>query len=344
MTGSLTYYSKELKELNACILNTLSRVFPNVFVIPGDINLILASPSADIFNSSPLTLCKKIADYDLKTNLITLPHLTYRLDQERRNWFNSSVKTPDMVINRDLVPEGLFLNIVYQNILFTPLLKRPLEFLRGINLLTASLSVIILFSLFFFLTRSRRKLAIPIAIGTTGLAAMIFELILLFGFQIFYGYIFYEVGILITAFLGGMALGAIIMTSGLKNIKNHAMALMLIEAGMILFVLFLFLVFSSLKVSSVYNPAMIHLLFIALLFVSGAIAGAEFPLANALYLEDSTVSKTVGLIYGADLLGGWAGGIVGGFILLPILGLLQGSILIAVLKAASLLLLICRRK
>ena len=344
MTGSLTYYSKELRDLNGCILNTIAKVFPNLFVIPGDVNLILASQSADILHGSPATLCNKITDYGLKTKLITMPHLTYRLDQDRRIWFASSVKTSDMPVNRDLSPEGLFLNIVYQNILFIPSLKKPLEFLRGINLLTASISVAILFFLALFLTRFYKRLTIPLVIGTTGFTAMIFELVLLFSFQIFYGYIFYEVGILIATFLGGMAMGAIIITTRLKDMKNHTGIFLSIEAAMILFALLLLLIFSSLKVSSVYSPALIHLLFIVLLFISGIITGAEFPLANALYFKDNTIGRTAGLIYGADLLGGCIGGVAGGFILLPILGLLHGCILIAMLKTGSLFLLICQRK
>ncbi|HOE16950.1 MAG TPA: fused MFS/spermidine synthase [Syntrophorhabdaceae bacterium] len=344
INGSFTYYSKELKDLNSCILNTLSGVFPNFFVIPGDANLVLASPSADTFYCSPSALYGRIVRYGFKTDLISLPHLTYRLDEDRRNWFMSSIKTPDKQVNRDLAPAGLFLNIVYQNILFTPSLKKPLELLRGIDLPALSIFLAALFSFLFFLTGSYRRFVIPFAIGSTGFTAMIFELILLFGFQIFYGYIFYEVGILITTFLGGMAMGAIIMTVRLKNMKDPARAIMFIEAGIILFAVLLLLVFSLLEVSYRYSPAFMHLLFIALLFISGIITGAEFPLANALYLEDNTVGRTVGIIYGADLLGGWIGGIAGGFILLPILGLLQGCILIAMLKTASLLLLICRRK
>jgi spermidine synthase len=344
MTGSLAYYSKELRDLNGCILNTIARVFPNLFVIPGDVNIILASRSADILHGSPVTLYNRIRGYGLKTNLITLPHLVYRLDRDRRAWFASSVKTSDTPVNRDLSPEALFLNIVYQNILFTPALKKPLEFLKGISLLTASLSVAALFLLALFLTRFYKRLTIPFVIGTTGFTAMIFELVLLFGFQIFYGYIFYEIGILITTFLGGMALGAIIITTRLKDMRNHTNIFLSIEAAMILFALLLVLIFSSLKVSSVYSPALIHLLFIALLFISGMITGAEFPLANALYFKDKTIGRTAGLIYGADLLGGCIGGIAGGFILLPILGLLHGCILIAMLKTAGLLLLICRRK
>ncbi|OPY79520.1 MAG: Spermidine synthase [Syntrophorhabdus sp. PtaU1.Bin058] len=344
MTGSLAYYSKELRDINSCIMNTIARVFPNLFVIPGDVNIILASRSADILHGSPAVLCNRIAGYGLKTKLITLPHLAYRLDRDRRAWFASSIKTPDVLINRDLSPEALFLNIVYQNVLFTPSLKKPLESMKGISLLTASLSVAGLLLLALFLTRFYKRLTIPFVVGTTGFTAMIFELVLLFSFQVFYGYIFYEIGILITAFLGGMALGAIIITTRLKDMRSRTGVFLSIEAAMVLFALLLLLVFSSLKVSFVYSPALIHLLFIVLLFISGIITGAEFPLANALYFKDGTVGRTAGLIYGADLLGGCIGGVAGGFILLPILGLLNGCILIAMLKAASLLLLICRRK
>jgi spermidine synthase len=45
------------------------------------------------------------------------------------------------------------------------------------------------------------------------------------------------------------------------------------------------------------------------------------------------------MLYGADLVGGWLGGIIGGFIVLPMLGLIQGCLLLAVLKATSLILL-----
>jgi spermidine synthase len=44
-------------------------------------------------------------------------------------------------------------------------------------------------------------------------------------------------------------------------------------------------------------------------------------------------------VYGADLLGGWLGGIVGGAVLLPFLGAAQTCLLLGVLKGGSLLVL-----
>ena len=36
LPGSLTYMSKELRDLNACIFDTLKKVFPWVRTIPGE--------------------------------------------------------------------------------------------------------------------------------------------------------------------------------------------------------------------------------------------------------------------------------------------------------------------
>ena len=75
-------------------------------------------------------------------------------------------------------------------------------------------------------------------------------------------------------------------------------------------------------------------------FLSGLLIGAEIPLANKIYLRTSqSLSGTAGLLYGADLLGGWFGGILGGVVLLPVLGLLKTCMVVVLLKITSLILL-----
>jgi spermidine synthase len=117
---------------------------------------------------------------------------------------------------------------------------------------------------------------------------------------------------------------------------------------MVMFSLLLMLIFSFPEKLSSISPAAIRLIFYILLVISGFFAGMQFPLSNAIYLRckspegfDKTqpVGSTVGMLYGADLAGGWLGGIIGGLIVLPVLGLIQGCILLAALKATSLILL-----
>ena len=69
--------------------------------------------------------------------------------------------------------------------------------------------------------------------------------------------------------------------------------------------------------------------------------GLEFPLASKIYLKNAEhIGRTAGILYACDLLGGWFAGILAGVVFLPILGLFNTCILIAILKLSSFILLI----
>lgn len=348
LTGSLAYYSKELKNLNACILHTLGKVFAYRFVIPGDLNLFMVSDSEEISHISPALLHDRLNTHKIKTNLITLPHLKYRLDEKRLDWFFESLKDTGPSFNKDFSPKGLFYNIAYRNLLFSPSLKTVFNWAKKINLSSIIIFIIIIFGALLLLQRKYKKISIPFAIATTGFSAMIFELILLLSFQIFYGYVFYEIGLLITTFMGGMAIGSLIITSCFGHIRRELTLFKRIEIAITVFSFSLFLLFYYLDVISSSKTISIHILFLFLLFISGLLTGIEFPIANRIYLRQSgvlnpnngdSIGKTVGLLYSVDLFGGWIGGVIGGLILLPILGILAGCIMLAALKLSSLLLL-----
>ena len=61
---------------------------------------------------------------------------------------------------------------------------------------------------------------------------------------------------------------------------------------------------------------------------------------NKIHLETSaSLSRSAGLLYAADLLGGWLGGIIGAVVLLPVLGLVGTGITAALLKVAGIIVL-----
>jgi spermidine synthase len=88
-----------------------------------------------------------------------------------------------------------------------------------------------------------------------------------------------------------------------------------------------------------------QILFLVLSFISGLLIGSQFPLANKLYLrEDTSLTTTAGILYSADLLGGWIGGVFGAVVLLPVLGLVGTCITVGLLKMASLIVIITQFK
>jgi len=74
--------------------------------------------------------------------------------------------------------------------------------------------------------------------------------------------------------------------------------------------------------------------------ISGFWVGIEFPLASRIFSSGGEgVGRTAGLLYASDLFGAWAGSLLVGVVLVPVLGILQTCGVIVLLKLASLALI-----
>jgi len=86
----------------------------------------------------------------------------------------------------------------------------------------------------------------------------------------------------------------------------------------------------------------LYMTFLTMSFLCGFLVGLQFPLATKIYLRTSskegTLGQTAGLLYGADLFGGFFGGLFGGVLLLPILGLKESCFTMAIVKGSSFIL------
>ncbi|MBL7075433.1 spermine synthase [candidate division KSB1 bacterium] len=347
LAGSLTYLSEELGDLNACILNTLKGVYPYVRVIPGDFNLFLASISSEVSLINHTLLSQRLNERELEVSLLTPSHIKYKLDSRRVDWFFTSLKGATEKINQDFSPLGMFYSLAYWNSLFSPRMKWLFRWFEQVNLrlLIIPLSIFtLIFLIIYFKGRTIfTKLSIPFAIMASGFAGMIFDLALIYTFQALYGYVFHQIGLLVAAFMVGIAVGSLAMTSLLKRVKRDFASFIGLELAMILFsgaLPAIFLLFSPyLDRPAVFS--LFRVIFLVLSFFSGLLIGTQFPLANKIYLKRSPdLSGTAGLLYGADLAGGWIGGLLGGVVLLPVLGLVQTCIAVVLLKMTSLLILL----
>lgn len=350
LTGSTSYYSNELKFMNACIYRTIQSVFPGVFVVPGDYNLIVAS-DVDGHSGpgiSSTVLSRRLNERGIRTHLITPVHLDYRFQEDRRQWYGSLIDLPKIQLNRDFAPKGIYYNILFQNLLFNPSLKPLFDALSAVNIYSVAGFFGALFLIFLGLQRKYQAISLPFSITTTGFSAMLFQLLLLFGFQIVYGYVFYEIGLLISTFMAGLAIGGIVTATWPRHGKRDLAVFLKIEFSIILLAIGLLFFFQYLETGIPLGPAFKRTAFLALLAISGLLTGMEFPLANRLYLKQTEYfsfrrddfGRSVGLLYCVDLLGGWVGGVLGGFLLIPTIGITQGCLALAILKAFSFLLLL----
>lgn len=341
--GSLAYYDRELKDINASALATARSVFPGVAVVPGSENLFIASPSAKGTVLSADDLYARLKGYGLKTRLISLPHLVYRLDKERMDWFYSVTGGSGAGINRDLVPKGLYYNIAFNNALLSPSLKGFFSAAQQSGVASAAVIMALLTAAAFLLRERFRAIPVLFAITTTGFVAMLLELSLIFVFQVLCGYVFYEIGMLMAMLMAGMAAGSIAVTLREGKKGRTAITLIAAETALAAFCAVLFFVFSLAGHFMNWHGLYLRALFFTLLFISGSFAGMEFPLAVKMHAQDRPSSPSTGIVYGSDLLGGFIAGLLGGFFLFPLLGITKSCLAFAAVKACSALLLFSRR-
>ena len=340
--GSLTYLSDELKNLNACIFNTLKKVFPYVRVFPGDgLNLFLASRSRSIFGLDKKQIVDRLDQRGIKASVPIARHILQKLHPGWQEWFLRFLEESTQKINRDFQPLGMFYSVAYWNALFSPYLRELFSWLETISL-RVILLMFIIYIVLFWVSRTRNTRffgsGIPFCIATTGFAGMIFDLALIFTFQSIYGYVFSWIGLLVTAFMAGAAGGAMAMTALLSRIKDSLRSFLKVDLAIICFSLalpFIFLLLHPYLGSPEVFP-FLKILFLVVSFGGGFLIGAQFPLANQVYLHQKrSLSKTAGLLYSSDLLGGWLGGVVGSVVLLPVLGLLGSCVVVVLLKLSS---------
>ena len=349
LPGSLTYISPELKDLNRCILDTLKSVFRSVRIIPGESNLYLASNSGKLENVAQEEIIKRLEGRKIQTSLFTKGYLEFRLHERWMKWFLESTERKEIQINSDFRPIGVFLSLSYWNALFSPSLAGIFKWFEGFSL-RISIAFMVLFTILIGVLFIKRPLlsrqSIPYAIFTTGLAGMIFNLAVIFTFQTFYGYLYHQIGFLIAVFMFGVALSGFYMTRHLDRIERDSHLFLKIEIMIILFSFLFPFVFSipSQYLEKTAISLLIYPVFLIISFFSGAWIGLQFPLASKIYLatpgKGGTLGHTAGLLYGADLLGGFLGGLGGGILLLPILGLKESCFMMAMIKISSLVLLL----
>jgi spermidine synthase len=212
--------------------------------------------------------------------------------------------------------------------------------------LTLGLTAIftLLLSIIFIKRPETSRYSLPYAIFTSGFADMMLDLAILFTFQTLYGYLYYQIGLLITVFTTGIALSSYLVTRRLERIKKDSSLFLRTELMILSFSLILPFVLSvpshTLEKPVVY--IFLYMTFLAMSFLCGFLVGLQFPLATKIYLRSSskegTLGQTAGLLYGADLFGGFFGGLFGGVILLPILGLKESCFMMAMIKASSFIL------
>jgi spermidine synthase len=312
------YLSPELADLVAIVHRTLREAFQKVLMIPADRIIFLAS-------DGPLTtqIAERIAQHGLKTHSMRPGHLAGILAEDRLVALQRAIR-PDAPINRDFFPILAYRHLRYW--------MRQFQVRWGVFL--AALAVLGLWCLW-------RARPVTVAVFSAGLAGALLHVVLLLGFQVVFGCVYHRVGLMVTAFMAGLAVGAAWMNRRLGRGSGGALAG--VVGALAAFAALLPAVLAGLDQASRWPGLNLicQVAFLTLAFGLAVLVGMVFPLAAKMAFEQ--VSITAGRIYTADYLGAAFGALLGSSLLIPLWGIGPVCGLTAALNLAAAGILLMRK-
>lgn len=349
--GSSTYLGNELLLLNKSVLTTLQGAFGHVRYVPGERGIFVASRDVPVEALSPEVLADRMRERGIQAAAMSPRYIDVKLDPRRERWFEEALGSVGQAkTNEDLSPSLVSYVVAFQTAQLHPQSRKAfalLERLRGTHVLAAFFLLNVPLLMRAVRCRTPKTMALPFSVFTTGCAGMTAETIVIFLFQSVYGYVYQWVGILVSSFMIGLALGVLLVTGGGRSLRGE-------EGGYRLLLLFeaAFFVLIVAAAAALCSPALhglqlgefalsghLRALFVAFPALAGVIVGAEFPLANREYLRAAAAAaptRVAGLLYGVDLAGACLGAFVVSSSLVPLLGIPWTLLIVGVMKACAL--------
>jgi spermidine synthase len=328
------YVSPELAQLLASAHRSLKQSFANILALPGGRVFFLAS-------DGPLhgDIAARVEAQGVPTKLVNRHYLDAMLTADRMADIQRAVSQP-AAMNRDFSPMLYFYHLRHWMSQFT------LSF--GV------LQAVLLLLLLVYLIRLRGP---ALALFASGFAGSALEVVLLLAFQVLCGSVYHQVGVIVTVFMAGLALGAVLTNrssrrkealTGESKIDQSLLtsaATKLMDGGgkhltflafaiAALALLLPALLFSLNRLSSAVPAFVVIQAVIALLtLLLAVLVGAQFPLANRLQFDGTATGAS--RLYTADFVGAALGALLASTLLIPLVGVTGVCLLTAALNALA---------
>ncbi len=252
-------------------------------------------------------------------------------------------------INNDFRPIGYYYTLVYWNVLTRAGRDTTLAWIIRVNpywIIPIGASVLLLGLCLRILGqytgwRVDTRYAVLLAVFTTGLSTMALQIALLFAFQSVYGFIYEMVGLIVAAFMCGLAGGAALAHVYIKDKSNTTT----LASMQLLIALFAGLIGILLPLSaSIGSPTVVFVLFLTITFVAGLLNGVDFPLTTACCMSlNQRTERSAALVYGLELMGACCGAILAGVVVAPVLGIVACCLLAGVINALAFMVIMISR-
>ncbi len=334
VTSAENFWGSEVASYAGSVYHTLRKVFASVVGTPGDETTFFASKSKGLLTLDPAELAARYKTLQ-KTFFDPIGFETI-LPPNRTAFVKQELERSPVLINTDLTPISSSLAMILWG-RFSG--TGSLEFLNTIR--RGGLNVYLILIVFFVAGalgfrvrhgpregRQARFQAI-LAMFAVGLSAMGVQIVLIYGYQSLFGYVFERVGLFAGVFMTGLVVGGLAIRRALRSLRSKVPGIIIILG---LFAGLCLVLPAVLKKLGHYAPLSIELVIFELVFVSGGLTGAAFPLTASRHLELSgNAGETSGWIDAADHFGAALGAIITGTLLVPLLGTKDACLVLTLL-------------
>jgi len=302
----------------ASVSAALGEAFSHQLILPGSTVVLLASQSP--LETDPQKLAARLAERSISARLVRPAYLRYLLTNDRLAEIRRTLAGAPYPPNADARPVCYPLALSLWASRLAPSLGHwaPQAVSPRRSLLAGSLIGVALALAGLLLPRRGRARAMLLVTGA-GAGGMMLEGALLLAYQVRQGVLFQDLGLLVTAFMAGLALGS--WAASRAGVRGAATASLLLLGGCSLVAALLW--YGS------WWPG--RLLTVLLMTGAGIATGALF--ASAARWPDS---GPLGSLYAADLSGGVLGALAAGLVLIPFAGLPDTALLVGLLAVALL--------
>ncbi len=325
LPSSENFWTSRLLRRNASVHAALSAAFPDVLVLPGGTDTLLASTAR--LSRDPAVLAARLEGRRGAARLGTPASLRYVLTNDRVEQVARLLSGAGVPPNSDGTPVCYRETALLWLGKFVPSLERAGTPDRRVGLLLLGLAGAALLTARLRPAGRRAALA-----AVAGFGGMVAEAVVLLRYQAESGALYQDIGLLLTAFMAGLSAGAFAFDRAAappRRIARPWGAALL--AGLALLLAGTGVVAAGGGAWFRLGPAA------GLLAASGALVSAVFGYASRLGAAEQNGAAAP--VYAADLLGGCVGSVLAGLVLIPLFGAGATAAGTAALAAAALVLL-----
>ncbi|MCE5264377.1 MAG: hypothetical protein LLG97_12685 [Deltaproteobacteria bacterium] len=317
----------------ASVYRALASVFPEILVLPGPMTVMTASAAQ--LPRLPEVLTDRLQERKLQTRLVSKPYIRYLFANDRFTEIERRLQETEVPENSDIRPVCYPYTVISWLSRFFPKLALA-DWTGGIEEKGVwkagrwvALGLGIGLALLFLGSRLRPAGQRGLLAAVAGFLGIVIESVLILAYQAKEGVLYQEIGLLLAAFMAGLALGSpalrdLILGTGVKKRWARGWGYALL-AG------FAILGFTAIGIVTGGNAAGLWATAV-LLAAAGFLVGGLFAYAGLRGVREQ--KGVIGPLYAADLIGGSLGAFCGSLILIPLLGLagtLKGMIFLSVL-------------